>query len=210
MYQRGYATFIYTLLIIWRIYVRSHWQTTMSDEAVAVFTARSPQRILREGGSQAWALDPTRARKCRYLICVQNQNNPDRDFSDASEPHGAVYMVGKISDVVPSQDKPGNRWKICISEYSVYPVMDAWKGWRNPVRYTTLEEMGVNQDKLVFHPVADVQRDMGVPGNQREPHEAPKEQEDGSVAPLSMAQAKPRLAAYYSVPPDAIEIVIRG
>ena len=182
----------------------------MSDEAVAVFTARSPQRILREGGSQAWALDPTRARKCRYLICVQNQNNPDRDFSDASEPHGSVYMVCKISDVVPSQDEPGNRWKICISDYSVFPVMDAWKGWRNPVRYTTLEEMGIDPDKLVFHSVKDVQRDMGVPVEQQALHEALPEQDDGSIVPLSMAQAKPRLAAYYSVPPEAIEIVIRG
>ena len=182
----------------------------MSDAAVAVFTARSPQRILREGGSQAWALDPTRARKCRYLICVQNQNNPDRDFSDASEPHGSVYMVCKISDVVPSQDDPGNRWKICISEYSIYSVLDAWKRWRNPVRYTTLEEMGIDPDKLAFHSVKDVQRDMSVPVEQQALHEALPEQDDGSIAPLSMAQAKPRLAAYYSVPQEAIEIVIRG
>lgn len=182
----------------------------MPDEAVAVFTARSPQRILREGGSQAWALDPIRARKCRYLICVQNQNNPDRDFSDASEPHGSVYMVCKIADVVPSQDDPGNRWKICISEHSVYPVMNAWKGWRNPVRYTTLAEMGIDPDKLVFHSIKDVQRDMGVQGDQQAPHEALIEQDDGSIVPLSMAQAKLCLAAYYNVPSEAIEIVIRG
>jgi hypothetical protein len=182
----------------------------MSDEAVAVFTARSPHRILKEGGSQAWTLDPTRARKCRYLICVQNQNNPDRDFSDASEPHGAVYMVAKISDVVPSKDDPGTRWKICISDYSIHTVMNAWKGWRNPVRYTTLEEMGINLDELKFHPITDAQRDLGVSVDQQAPRETPKEQDDGSVVPLSMADAKPRLAAYYSVPPDAIEIVIRG
>ncbi len=182
----------------------------MPDEAIAVFTARSPQRILREGGSQAWALDPNRARKCRYLICVQNQNNPDRDFSDASEPHGSVYMIGRISDVVPSQDDPGDRWKICIGEYSAHIVMDAWKGWRNPVRYTTLEEMGINLDRLVFHPVKDVQRGREMPVDQQAPHEASKEQDGGSVVPLSMAQAKPRLAAYYSVPLKTIEIVIRG
>jgi hypothetical protein len=180
----------------------------MPDEAVAVFTARSPHRILREGGSQAWALDPNRARKCRYLICVQNQNNPDRDFSDASEPHGAVYMVGKISDVVPSKDDPGNRWKISISEYSIHTVMNAWKGWRNPVRYTTLEEMGINLDELKFHPIGDAQRDLGELVDRQAQDVMPKE--DGSITPLSMADAKPRLAAYYSVPPEAIEIVIRG
>jgi len=117
-------------------------------------------------------------------------------------------MVGKISDVVPSKDDPGNRWKICISDYSIHTVMDAWKGWRNPVRYTTLEEMGINLDELKFHPVTDAQRDLGVSVDQQDQRETPKE--IGSVTPLSMADAKPRLAAYYSVPPDAIEIVIRG
>ena len=52
----------------------------MPDQCVAVFTARSPNRILREERSQAWALDANRARKAAYLVCVQNQHNPDRDF----------------------------------------------------------------------------------------------------------------------------------
>lgn len=182
----------------------------MSDECIAVFTARSPNRIIREGGSQAWALDPTRARKCRYLICVQNQHNPDRDFSDASEPHGSVYMVAKISDVVPSKDDPGNRWKICISDYSIHTVMNAWKGWRNPVRYTTLEEMGIDLDGLRFHSVADEQRNMGMSPDSQTARAMVPTSDDGSPAPLSMAEAKPRLAAYYGVGPDSIEIVIRG
>lgn len=131
----------------------------MPDEAVAVFTARSTQRILREGGSQAWALDPNRARKCRYLVCVQNQHNPDRDFSDATEAHGAVFLVGKISDVIPAPEDPdGGRWQIRISGYSTHIVMNAWKGWRNPVRYTTLKEMGVELEKQTFHSVAQAQQ----------------------------------------------------
>ncbi len=134
----------------------------MDNECIVVFTARSSHRILREGGSQAWALDPNRARKCSYLICVQNQNNPDRDFSDPSAAHGAVFMVGKISDVIPALDDPNEgRWKICISEYALHTVINAWKGWRNPVRYMTLEELGINLDDLTFYPVVVEQHNLG-------------------------------------------------
>ncbi len=182
----------------------------MSDEAVAVFTARSPQRILREGGSQAWALDPVRARKCKYLICCQNQHNADRDFSDASEPHGTLFLVGKIRDVVPaSDDDAGGRWRIEISEYCVHRVPDAWQGWRNPVRYTTLKEMGVNPAELQFHDVSDVQADLGGP-LRANPAQATKMAGDSSAAPLSIAAAKGGLSAFYGVGLDAIEIIIRG
>src|SRR5579863_1129888 len=111
----------------------------MSDECIAVLTVENPHRILHQGGSRAWALASNRARKCRYLICVQNLYHSDRDFSDASEPHGSVFLVGKISDVIPDSIR-SDRWKMCISEYALHTVMNAWKGWRNPVRHTTLRE----------------------------------------------------------------------
>ncbi len=183
----------------------------MSDECIAVLTVESPRRILHQGGSRAWKLAPNRGRKCRYLICVQNQNNLDRDFSDASEAHGAVFMVGKISDVIPDPKYPSSgRWQICISEYSIHTVKDAWKGWQNPVKYTTLEEMGINLEALAFRSVSDGQRDLGITTGQQVPAVAPRKQDDGSVVFLSIASAKAGLAAYYGVSQEAIEIVIRG
>ena len=181
----------------------------MSDECIAVFTVESPHRILQQRGSRSWALAPNRARKCRYLVCVQNQYHPDRDFSDASEPHGAVFMVGKISDVIPDPSR-SDRWQICISEYSIHKVKDAWKGWQNPVRYSTLEEMGINLEALAFHSVSDGQRELEIMTGQQVPAVAPRKQDDGSVVSLSIASAKAGLAAYYGVSQEAIEIVIRG
>lgn len=186
----------------------------MVDEAIAVFTARSPQRILREGGSQAWALNAARARKAKYLICVQNQHNPDRDFSDATGPHGSVILVGKISDVIPAPEEPeGGRWMICFDEFAylqpqVDPV-DVWQGWRNPVRYTTLAEMGVTPDGLVWEDAEKFKDEQLAP----KPAGSPKASatlDDGSVPPLTIAQAKQGLAAFYDLEPEAIEIVIRG
>jgi hypothetical protein len=181
----------------------------MSDECIAVFTVESPHRILQQGGSRAWALASSRARKCRYLVCVQNLYHPGRDFSDAFEPHGAVFLVGKISDVIPDL-LSNDRWQICISEYALHTVMNAWKGWRNPVRYTTLREMGIDLEALTFRSVSDGQRDLSITTDQLAPTVAPRKQDDGPIAPLSIAQAKAGLAAYYGVSQEAIEIVIRG
>jgi hypothetical protein len=183
----------------------------MTDEAIAVFTARSPQRILREGGSQAWALNASRARKAQYLVCVQNQHNPDRDFSDATGAHGSVILVAKISDVIPAPEEPeGGRWMICFDEYSYLPPspqpQDVWQGWRNPVRYTTLEEMGVELDNLIFHPAAELRDEQ----ERSKPSPKPVTIDDGTVAPLSISQAKEGLAAFYGLETSAIEIVIRG
>jgi hypothetical protein len=182
--------------------------STTDTRCVAVFTARSPQRILQEGGSQAWALDAARVRTLPFLVCVQNQNNPDRDFSDASEPHGSAFLVGRISDVIPSPEDPNSgRWMIQISEYStVQNPKNVWQGWRNPVKYGSLEDFDIDVSKLVFHSVAEIQKDLGPSPQQPTPPQA----DDGGTAPISIAVAKRGLAAFYGVPPDAVEIVIRG
>lgn len=182
--------------------------STTDTRCVAVFTARSPQRILQEGGSQAWALDAARVRALPFLVCVQNQNNPDRDFSDASEPHGSAFLVGRISDVIPSPEAPSSgRWLIQICEYStVQNPKNVWQGWRNPVKYGRLEDFDIDVSKLVFHAVSEIQKDIG-PSPQKP---TPPQADDGGTGPISIAIAKRGLAAFYGVPADAIEIVIRG
>ena len=184
---------------------------TTDTRCVAVFTARSPQRILQEGGSQAWALDAARVRTLPFLVCIQNQNNPDRDFSDASEPHGSAYLVGRISDVVPSQEDPtSGRWMIHISEYAtVQNPKNVWQGWRNPVKYGALEEFDIDVSQLVFHSVAEIQKDL-PPAPPQQQHPTAQRADDGGTVPISIAAAKRGLAAFYGVLPDTIEIVIRG
>jgi hypothetical protein len=181
----------------------------MDTDCIAVFTARSPSRIVREGGSQAWTLDAARVRKLPYLVCVQNLNNPDRDFSDASEPHGSAYLVGRIADVVPSPEDPNSgRWMIQISEYSTIQNPDnVWKGWRNPVKYGRLEEFKIELDKLKFHSVSEFQKDLRHPELSR-PSAPP--QSNSLISPMPLSAAKLSLAAFYDVPLDAIEIIIRG
>ena len=128
-------------------------------DTIIVFTARSPSRIVKEGGSQAWVLNPARAKLCKWVICAQNLHNPDHAFSDATEPHGSAFLVGKISAITPSEEEGlGDRWLIEISEFARIEKPGVWKRWRNPVRYASLAEVGIKVADLKFEPMPKTTR----------------------------------------------------
>ena len=174
---------------------------TESRDTIVVFTARSLERILREGGSQAWVLNPVNARQCRWLVCTQNRHNPDHEFSDATEPHGAAFLIGKISGVVRAPDEEaGDRWMVTISQYARISVPNVWNHRRNPVRYASLEELGINLNEIQFVPVQEV-ADYPPSLTSRS---------GGPAALLTIAEAKKELATAFGVKPEAVEITIRG
>lgn len=177
---------------------------TEGEDAIAVFTARSPERIVREGGSQAWVLNPARAKNCTWLVCTQNRHNPNHEFSDATEPHGTAFLLGKISAIRKSQE-PGDdeRWMIAISEFARINVPDGWDHGRNPVRYTSLAQLGIAPEKETFEP-------MPVGAVAHPPVGATTTSGAQPVAMLTIAEAKKALAATFGVNPEAIEITIRG
>jgi hypothetical protein len=161
------------------------------NKAICVFTARGHDRILSEGGSKAWVLDSTRAARIAYVVCVQNRGFSD-DWGEASAPAHAAFLVGKLDDVVevPNQSSNKSRYLLTFSEYAEVDLSGAWPGYRNPVWYTTLEEMGIDVSTLRFKPM-------------------PKPSAD-TEAPLTIAEAKRRLAQHFGVEPDDIEITVRG
>lgn len=175
---------------------------TESEDAIVVFTARSPERVVREGGSQAWVLNAARAKNCRWLVCTQNRHNPNHEFSDATEPHGAGFLVGEILAIRPAQE-PGDedRWQVAISQFARINKPDLWDHGRNPVRYTSLKELGINPAKLTWEPMP-----------QAEAAASPISKPTGPspTGGLTIAEAKKALAATFGVKPDAVEITIRG
>ena len=172
------------------------------EDTIVVFTARSPERIVREGGSQAWVLNPARAKNCTWLVCTQNRHNPDHEFSDATEPHGSAFLLGKISAIrKPQEERDANRWLIAISGFARISVPDLWDHRRNPVRYASLDELGVNLDEVRFEPMP---QDAEAPT--RPEHPAPA----GPLGLLTIAEAKRALAVTFGVKPEAVEITIRG
>jgi len=144
----------------------------MPHTAIVVLTARPLEEILQDRGSRDWRLDPTRARHAEYLICAQNQHNPD--FRRPRAPHGAAFLIGRIAAIVPSGDRP-DRWCIIIGEYIAPqpPIPGIWGKaghLRYPIHYTTLESLGIDLAALPpFQPIdprpaglADVQAPLAI------------------------------------------------
>lgn len=165
----------------------------MDDSAICVFTARSAPDILAEGGSGPWVLNVRHARQQRFLVCTRNDVGIE---PQAREPHRSAFLVGRIGGLsrLPLEGVP--RWRIDLEEVAHLEQVDVWGPWRNPVRYTSLRELGIDPDRLAFEPLARSQF-VTFDG----------EPDDGR---LTLAEAKRGLARTFGVDPSAIEIIIRG
>jgi hypothetical protein len=166
---------------------------------IAVFTANSRDEILAVGGSAAWVVAEKQARRREFLVCIRNAR--DVDFPD-HEPHGTAFLVGRIKGLKSHGiDRKGMpRWIIELSEYADVDYPEKWGEWRNPVKYTTLEELGIDLKQLKFKP-------MPVATKVLTPPAPPERSKPGG---LTIAEAKAGLALQFGVPPEAIEIVIKG
>ena len=168
-----------------------------SNKAVVLFTEKSIERILREGGTSSWRLDRNHARQCTFAVCTRNAHGKK---VEGQETHRSAFLVGKIKDVVPSPKKE-HRYLIQFSEYAFVNIPDAWKGDRNPVKYSTLEEIGSDPTKLKWEPMPEP---VDVPETE------PRGPKGSPVGALTMAEAKKGLSLTFGVAPEAIEITIRG
>jgi hypothetical protein len=169
----------------------------VSNKVAVVFTAKSIERILREGGTSSWRLDRNHARQCAFAVCTRNAKADD---AEGSEPHHSAFLVGKIRDVVPTPASPG-RYLILFSEFARVNILDAWKGDRNPVKYAELKELGIDPSRLKWQRMPEPSETFS---------RATEVKELARHGPLTLAEAKKGLALTFGVAPDAIEITIRG
>src|SRR6202158_1045671 len=163
---------------------------TLPHAAIAVFTSKTVEILLAHGGSRAWVGGAERVKQQEYLVCM-------RKTKPGTEGHGNAFLVGKINAVREHGfDRRGQqRWFFEISEFAAPRHPGQWE-WRNPVRYTTLEDLGIELRKLKFEPAPAPTRDLPLP--------------ESGVKPLTIAEAKAGLAAKFDVSPDAIEIHIKA
>lgn len=165
--------------------------------AVCVLTGRGVETMLDEGGSQAWVIDANRVRECEYVVCVQNHHQDYFPKAQISAPHHTAFLVGKLVGTASpdsGNDEKGNRKKLVFSEYAEIDLPNKWPGYRNPVFYGTLEEMGIDVATLKFQPMPVQERTQSADWTQ----------------PLTIAQAKAGLALSFGVATSDIEIVVRG
>ncbi|MEI8697247.1 MULTISPECIES: hypothetical protein [unclassified Mesorhizobium] len=94
-----------------------------------------------------------------------------------------------------------------FSEYAEVAIPNTWgKGWRNPVRYTTLEDLGIDVNGLVFQPMPEP-----TPGSEvGTAQSGAASEEGGQPLKLTIAEAKEGLSAMFGVPVEAVEITIRA
>lgn len=174
----------------------------MNTPCLVVLTERGIARLLAEGGTQAWRLKPENVRRVAYCVCVQNRHQGH--WGGADQEHHHAFMVGRISDVVPSHERP-ERYLVKFSEYARINYPNAWPGLRNPVRYAALEEFGVpSPETLTWHPMPDNNPAVAPPSMA-----APPDEDREDCGPLTIAEAKAGLALGLGVPEHAIEITIR-
>jgi len=171
----------------------------MSTPCLVVLTGRGTDRILSEGGSQAWRLNYENAKRYPYCVCVQNQKV---HWGGADNEHHHAFMIGRIKEIVPAPDAP-DRYMVVFSEYAEIDHPDAWPGLRNPVRYATLEEFGITDPSVLsWTPMPPITvRSSISPANE-------DEDKDG-FGPLTIPEAKAGLALGLGVPETAIEITVK-
>lgn len=161
-------------------YFGYRFERNIMPNAIQTFTRHSFESIESRGGDHAWVLDQNRAKTYEYLVCC----------SSVGANRGSGFLIGKISGVeVDHVDPAGKtRYVICVSEVASIDIPGLWTGQQNPVRYTSLEELGIDISKLAFRKVGIIQ----------------------SNSSLTIAQAKAGLAKTFGVSENNIEIVIKG
>jgi hypothetical protein len=134
----------------------------MEEQCLAVFTTETPVRILRQGGTRGWRVNPDRASTVPFLVCVHNHAQPAGRVPGSVPLHRGAFLVARINGVVPAAgDNRPHRWKICISAFYRLNVPDAWRRWPNPVKYTSLEKLGIDFATIDFHDLEEAQFHIG-------------------------------------------------
>lgn len=91
-----------------------------------------------------------------------------------------------------------------ISEYARIDVPNIWDHGRNPVRYTSLDELakdGITLEGIEFQPMPVLDESGPAEAAQPAPNMARE---------MTIEDAKKGLAATFGVKPEAVEITIRG
>ena len=170
----------------------------MKNDTLVVLTARSTERMVREGGSQAWRLVQAHARQMEYIVCTRNVRAA---WGDGHEAHRSGFLVAKVRDVVVSPER-ADRWLVRFAAYAEIDIPELWrKGDRNPVRYVSLSDMSIDLKRLKWKKMPGTDEDVAI-------HEA--EVHLPHTRPLTIMEAKHGLSLAFNVPIEAVEITIRA
>ena len=136
------------------------------QDTVVTLTFKQVEHILILGGCPSWPIDPTKAADCKYLICTRNQNlQSTRGLVIGTEPHRSAFLIGKISDVRPTNEQSiptveryehifADRSNIHISEYALIDIPDLYPGNRQGFAYMSMSDIDLDPDSLVWRRIS--------------------------------------------------------
>lgn len=159
-----------------------------------VFTHESLEDILRQGGSGNWVTSADRLKEYSFAVLTRNSRHPS---APADVEHGSAFLVGKISRVREVKEIAGNgkpRIFMELSAYAEINVPHAWGKSQNPVWYTDLATLGIQERDLHFHPL------------ERSVTEYKDEPKDHSLIIDTMRN---QIADLHGVTPNRVDISIR-
>jgi hypothetical protein len=142
-------------------------------------------------------IKPKHVEDCEYVVLCRSGKS--KEFEGGDEPKGSAFVVGRGLAVVPSPHMP-ERYMIKFREYALCAIPDVWPGDRYPVRYLTMEELGIDPAGLEFKPMPG-RETIALPAVTASPTE--------TEGKNPVEQASAILAAALGVHPSQIEIRIR-
>lgn len=195
----------------------------MAKEFVSVFSARGIERIIEEGGTQAWVLDPRRAKRAEYAVVIQNRGfaHNDNDWGKVSAKHKQMFVIGKVRKVVKlpkRHERHAQRYSLQFSEYAEIDLKSFLTSNRNPVRYTSVDELynHIDPDALDWKTMPEPTGELTVDDEDLNPEERTAETKPAANCisqdneHLTIPEAKRRLALTLGVSADDIKITIES
>jgi hypothetical protein len=177
------------------------------DQAIILFTAKTKEQLVNDGGSWSWVIKPQSMIGVKYAICVRNSDPRfDEECGHRPEPHNSAFLVGKIKGIRKiGRENDRDRYQIDFSEYATFdPVPNFRQGSvRNPVTYGDVDQAlkkGLDITALDWKPMPGLGH--GQLDNSRA---AEIGAESGGI---SITEAKARLAITFGVKPSAISITV--
>ncbi len=159
------------------------------EDVVMVLTGKSLETMFKEGGSGDWVASEDRVRQCRYIVATRHSHS---GWAQDEKDHDSAFLIGRNISVFPSYD---NRIIVHFTEYAEINIPNVWPGYRNPVTYTTLTDVGptgIDVSALTWlpFPIDDVV-------------------EENRAKPLTIEEAKQGIAKKLGITKECIEITIR-
>jgi hypothetical protein len=155
---------------------------------LALHTFKTVDDVIAEDNYiRAFRFRPQSTRGCEYVVCIRNTSDARYE---GDEPHDAAFMIVRLDpDAIEPDHQMANRFRIKVRCYATLPNLpNRWLGNRNPVLYTTLEDLDISLDGLEW---------IDLPEQEPPPFT------------LTPEQAKVGLAQHFGTTPDKINITVQ-